>query len=94
MDENLFPVPAGVHPDDPILQLPKVSLHDHLDGGLRPAAIIELAAQSDIELPADDPEKLGEWFRTQADSGSLPEYLKTFGAVSYTHLTLPTTPYV
>ena len=79
MEENLFPVPAGVHPDDPILQLPKVSLHDHLDGGLRPATIIELAAGADVELPADNPEKLGEWFRTQADSGSLPEYLKTFG---------------
>ena len=36
-------VPAGVASDDPILQLPKVSLHDHLDGGLRPSTMIELA---------------------------------------------------
>ncbi|MBB5633613.1 adenosine deaminase [Cryobacterium mesophilum] len=58
--------------------LPKVSLHDHLDGGLRPQTIIELAHELDIDIPADDALALGSWFATQSDSGSLVEYLKTF----------------
>ena len=58
--------------------LPKVSLHDHLDGGLRPATIIELAAAIGHTLPATDPAALAEWFRDSADSGSLPRYLETF----------------
>ncbi|WP_433876351.1 adenosine deaminase [Sinomonas atrocyanea] len=58
--------------------LPKVSLHDHLDGGLRPATIIELAAEIGHELPSTDPVALGAWFREAADSGSLPRYLETF----------------
>jgi len=65
-----------------IRALPKVSLHDHLDGGLRPSTILELAGSLGIELsggaPMDSAEKLGEWFATQADSGSLVDYLKTF----------------
>lgn len=61
-----------------IRSLPKVSLHDHLDGGLRPATIIELAASAGHELPSTDPVALGEWFRESADSGSLPRYLETF----------------
>lgn len=58
--------------------LPKVSLHDHLDGGLRPATIIELAAEIGHELPSTEPVALAEWFRESADSGSLPRYLETF----------------
>lgn len=58
--------------------LPKVSLHDHLDGGLRPQTIIELAAAADHTLPSTDPEELGAWFRASADSGSLERYLETF----------------
>ncbi len=58
--------------------LPKVSLHDHLDGGLRPATIIELAAAAGHKLPSTDPVALGEWFRESADSGSLVRYLETF----------------
>ena len=61
-----------------IRSLPKVSLHDHLDGGLRPATIIELAAQAGHELPSTDPAALGAWFRESADSGSLERYLETF----------------
>lgn len=70
--------PAGVAHDDPILQLPKVSLHDHLDGGLRPATMIELAAAIGHELPASEPEALGKWFADSADSGDLVRYLQTF----------------
>lgn len=68
--------------------LPKVSLHDHLDGGLRPATIVELAAAAGHDLPSNDPEELRAWFRTSADSGSLVSYLETFDhtvAVMQTH---------
>ncbi|HMI35019.1 MAG TPA: adenosine deaminase [Propionibacteriaceae bacterium] len=58
--------------------LPKVSLHDHLDGGLRPQTIIELAADIGHELPAEGADDLGRWFSEAADSGSLVPYLETF----------------
>ncbi|TPX00822.1 adenosine deaminase, partial [Schumannella luteola] len=58
--------------------LPKVSLHDHLDGGLRPQTIIELAEPLGLELPASDADSLAAWFAEKSDSGSLVEYLKTF----------------
>lgn len=61
-----------------IRELPKISLHDHLDGGLRPASIVELAANTGVELPATDAALLGEWFAEQSNSGSLVDYLKTF----------------
>ncbi|MFJ6281045.1 adenosine deaminase [Arthrobacter subterraneus] len=61
-----------------IRALPKVSLHDHLDGGLRPATIIELADAVGHQLPSTDPVALGQWFRDSADSGSLVRYLETF----------------
>ena len=63
---------------DQIRQAPKVLLHDHLDGGLRPATIIELAGEIGHELPAADAESLGAWFAESADSGSLERYLETF----------------
>jgi adenosine deaminase len=58
--------------------LPKVSLHDHLDGGLRPETVLELADGIGLELPASDPVALGAWFAEKSNSGSLVEYLKTF----------------
>jgi adenosine deaminase len=61
-----------------IRALPKVSLHDHLDGGLRPETIIELAAEIGHELPANDPKALRQWFLDACDSGSLVRYLETF----------------
>lgn len=60
------------------LALPKVSLHDHLDGGLRPQTIIELSESIGHELPARDAAALAKWFRDAADSGSLVRYLETF----------------
>lgn len=68
--------------------LPKVSLHDHLDGGLRPATIIELAEGIGLDLPASTEPDLADWFVGQATSGSLVDYLKTFDitvAVMQTH---------
>ncbi|RYV52015.1 adenosine deaminase [Pengzhenrongella frigida] len=61
-----------------IAALPKVVLHDHLDGGLRPATIVELAATVGHALPTTDPAELGEWFVRSASSGSLEQYLATF----------------
>ncbi|MCR2813646.1 adenosine deaminase [Microbacterium sp. zg.Y1090] len=58
--------------------LPKVSLHDHLDGAVRPATIIELADEIGLEVPESDPGELADWFEERSDSGSLVEYLKTF----------------
>lgn len=58
--------------------LPKISLHDHLDGGLRPQTIIELADAIGLELPANKAGELKNWFAESADSGSLVDYLKTF----------------
>src|SRR3954471_22148841 len=63
---------------DLIRAVPKVLLHDHLDGGLRPATIVELAHEVAHTLPADDAESLGRWFTESADSGSLVRYLETF----------------
>jgi adenosine deaminase len=62
-----------------IRSAPKVLLHDHLDGGLRPATVVELAEQTGYrDLPVTDPETLGGWLRAAAASGSLERYLETF----------------
>ena len=61
-----------------IKSLPKISLHDHLDGGLRPSTIVELAAEVGHQLPTADPVELGNWFSESANSGSLVRYLETF----------------
>ncbi|MER7997838.1 MULTISPECIES: adenosine deaminase [unclassified Streptomyces] len=64
---------------DQIRRAPKVLLHDHLDGGLRPATIADLARETGYDaLPEREPERLGRWFREAADSGSLERYLETF----------------
>jgi adenosine deaminase len=58
---------------------PKVLLHDHLDGGLRPQTIIDLAAAIGYhKLPSTDAAELGRWFIEAANSGSLVRYLETF----------------
>src|SRR4051812_32441740 len=62
-----------------LVRAPKVLLHDHLDGGLRPRTVLELADELGYRhLPAGDPAQLGVWFRTAAHSGSLERYLETF----------------
>jgi adenosine deaminase len=63
---------------DAIARAPKVVLHDHLDGGLRPATIVELAQEVRHELPVGEADELGGWFREAAYSGSLVRYLETF----------------
>src|SRR3954449_10435970 len=63
---------------DLVARAPKVLLHDHLDGGLRPETVIELASEAGHELPAADADGLRRWFEESADSGSLERYLETF----------------
>src|SRR6478736_2744463 len=64
---------------DSIRRAPKALLHDHLDGGLRPATVLELAATNGYdELPATGVDELATWFRTAAHSGSLVRYLEPF----------------
>ncbi len=61
-----------------VKNLPKVSLHDHLDGGLRPQTVLELADEIDLDLPADDAKGLEAWFSDHIDGGSLEDYLEKF----------------
>ena len=62
-----------------IVRAPKALLHDHLDGGLRPATIIDLAREYGYRsLPTTDVDDLGRWFRRGADRKSLELYLETF----------------
>jgi adenosine deaminase len=74
---------------DSIRRAPKVLLHDHLDGGVRPATVLEIAGQIGYEdLPAHETQTLADWFRDASDSGSLERYLETFVhtvAVMQTH---------
>ncbi|MBE1533691.1 adenosine deaminase [Actinomadura algeriensis] len=64
---------------DDIRRAPKVLLHDHLDGGVRPRTIVELAEESGYAgLPETDARELRAWFEAASDSGSLERYLETF----------------
>jgi len=59
--------------------VPKVLLHDHLDGGVRPQTIIELARdQKYTKLPTTDAGELAVWFQRGAQRGSLPLFLEGF----------------
>ena len=72
-----------------IRRVPKALLHDHLDGGLRPATVIELAGAVGHQLPSTDATELGRWFVQAASSGSLERYLETF---AHTVAVLQTAP--
>ncbi len=64
MSMTLVPTPETVR------SAPKVLLHDHLDGGLRPLTVIELAHETGYRgLPTDDIAELTTWFR-QGGEGS------------------------
>jgi adenosine deaminase len=73
-----MPVPSPATREQ-IAQAPKAVLHDHLDGGLRPATVIDLAREGGYrQLPTHDPDELARWFVESASSGSLERYLETF----------------
>ncbi|GAA2237963.1 adenosine deaminase [Streptomyces nogalater] len=59
-------------------RLPKAVLHDHLDGGLRPATVVELADAAGHTLPTTDPDELAAWYVEAANSGDLVRYIATF----------------
>ena len=61
-------------PRELIARAPKVLLHDHLDGGLRPRTVVELAAEAGHPLPSGDADGLERWFLDSAGSGSLERY--------------------
>jgi len=69
-----------MNPDREVLQnLPKVLLHEHLDGVLRPETVIELARSEGYkQLPTENPEDLAHWFHQGANQGSLAKYLEGF----------------
>ena len=58
--------------------LPKVSLHDHLDGGLRVATVLELAKEAGTPVPAETEEELAAWVHSHANGESLEKYLEVF----------------
>jgi adenosine deaminase len=63
---------------DTLRRLPKAVLHDHLDGGLRPATVVELAEAVGHTLPTTDPDELAAWYYDAANSGDLVRYIATF----------------
>ena len=76
---SVSPVPAPLNVDS-VRDAPKVLLHDHLDGGLRPSTVIELAdAAGYADLPCTNGPELGSWFLSASHSGSLVRYLEGFG---------------
>jgi len=77
---NMTQAQASMKLDHELLKsLPKVLLHEHLDGVLRPKTVIELARSAEYDqLPTEDPEALARWFHQGANQGSLPKYLEGF----------------
>ncbi|MGB4408521.1 MAG: adenosine deaminase [Sphaerochaeta sp.] len=65
-----------------IQQVPKVELHDHLDGGLRIKTILELAKKEGISLPSEDEQELQSWFVRGCKQKSLSLYLETFSVTT------------
>ena len=59
--------------------MPKVALHDHLDGGVRPETLLELSMARRLALPANTADLLALEVAKRANSGSLVQYLEAFG---------------
>lgn len=69
--------------------LPKVLLHEHLDGGLRVATLLALLHARGLDAPAGDPDALESWFADRAHAGSLVEYLRGFALTVAAMASLP-----
>ena len=74
-DDLRFSAPVDL---DGARRVPKALLHDHLDGGLRPTTVLELADSIGWRLPEDDPTALQAWFTRGAETRDLLAYLATF----------------
>lgn len=70
-------------------RLPKVLLHEHLDGGLRVATLLELLHARGLDVPAGDPDALESWFADRAHAGSLVDYLRGFALTVAAMASLP-----
>lgn len=70
-------------------RLPKVLLHEHLDGSLRVATLFELLHARGLDVPAADPDALESWFADRAHAGSLVEYLRGFALTVAAMASLP-----
>lgn len=68
--------------DADVRALPKVSLHDHLDGAVRPATLIDLRSDAHLPLPTRDPDELAQSILDRSTSRSLPAYLSSFALVT------------
>jgi len=71
--------PRWADPGDPLLALPKVTLHDHLDGSLRPETMLELADEQGVRLPHPDAETLAAWFQGRIAEPVLDNWDQKFG---------------
>jgi adenosine deaminase len=82
MDHPQTPAQEPPAPDPAVRalaqQMPKVLLHEHLDGGLREATLLELLDERGIAAPAADAAGLADWFDARAHAGSLEQYLRGF----------------
>ncbi len=72
------PAAADRLDEDTLRRAPKVLLHDHLDGGLRPATVLELATEIGHELPTTDLDELAAWFYQGGRGADLERYLEAF----------------
>ncbi|MDF2444373.1 MAG: adenosine deaminase [Subtercola sp.] len=71
--------PRWSKPAEPWAAFPKVTLHDHLDGSLRPETLIELAAEHGVDLPYTDPETLASWFTGEVAEPAVAHWDEKFG---------------
>lgn len=71
--------PRWADADEPWLEFPKISLHDHLDGSLRPETLIELADAAGVVLPYTDPDVLARWFIGEITEPRVNHWDEKFG---------------
>lgn len=71
--------PRWARTDEPWRDFPKISLHDHLDGSLRPETLIELAEAAGVILPYDHPETLAGWSAGEVAEPRVTHWDEKFG---------------
>jgi len=73
------PLPRWSTADEPYAAFPKITLHDHLDGSLRPETLIDLADTHGVPLPYTDPEQLASWFTGEIAEPAVAHWDEKFG---------------